>query len=1652
MKLPVPPHFDARKRDELHEELRSRARLWFPDWRADDNRPDVLSALLGIAASVSSEVTRRLDRVPEKCFRDLLHWLGKRGGTARSARMPVVFRMSDHAEPMYAPEQIRIQADADGTPVVFESESGINLVASGLLSVVATDAIRDRFYRAPDGLGAMGPAPTQRTWQVRTRVRIGSNTAQLDPPDGLVKDMILEDDAHNRYRIETAKDGIVTLSHGLGVPENKDPAPPGPYEGKLRSVEAFSPFDAYERNRQKHVLYLGADELLNISSACHIELMGISSKCKWSYWGKGADSVVCWQSIESARNVLTKDAGQIEKFEINGFKLRWLRAEPLQESVAKTEFASEIRFRIYPRKDTDKDKDGQLPTDPGNLEAVANTTPVVLNRGFHPLGREPRPFDAFHLSCPEAFGKPNVLATVEVRAGDGFSGPLSSVADAEGSTLAGGIRQDQRLQLVHVDTNADDPVVRFLAITQPPGSDGIPVKLLVQKVGVAASSSTCFVSATDGAEAWICRADMPLSKLKEAGAEMAYKWMNLASPMAGAPMSETCLIRDADRELRIYALVNGGVHWRPVLGDGGWTRLPVSVGNKEVSLARLAPFERTDQPPGTGSDVLGLVGITSDGTPLHWKGSGPGWVAIGDAVATPGAYPVALLHSKAKYVFWPGTRRRGDGSDATIEAATIDANDQVTQDHHVVPVPATGSGLSFVAREGVDHPMALFVGSHQAESRVGLWRPFAATDPYLGELVAPALSIEQPPVRIAGGYLLPLKDGAVAASRTTDEPFIQAAPTSGAMTAIALSDAIPVDITARVALELAGELFIARTIGAPKRIGFAYSPPTPPAQGHIQGRVHSLGRRFRCTVQTVQSIELDSEDHDTNNGDMLCLCRRNAAPLLAKVTNISTPPGSITRIAQLDPPLPNTADRSYYRVTGQHDLPFDIRPTVVCEGAFPLVTQPSDAIVEFAGKSWTGRLWDKPVTGANGRIIFDKAPPFTPAKGSVLRLILPPPRGNAVEPPTAQNPELSWEYWNGRTWWKIPKLIDGTRHLVRSGRIQFCVPRDLQPSDVAGRPGHWIRARLVGGDYGQERVWLQPEDERDGDGRRMLNRDPSAIRAPYIAHISVSYKTCSSLAPERVLTFDNGAYQDQTDLNRLDNASLAIFTPLADSLARATTQAIQPTEPQCCDACGDGAPAEAARSAHDKAIYLGFTGDLFGPWVSLLFLVHKEQEWTGEPPALEAEAFFDDAFHRLTIKDGTKALSESGIILLSFPVPLQRVVFFGQSLYWIRLFPRAFAAEWSPSIRGVYPNSVWVSAGETHRHEIVGLSDGSPNQVFRLAHSPVLDDTLELRVREPVSDQEIAALKEADSNEVVNDIGEWTGPWVRWRPGDLAAARGTDRVFDFDASVGTIVFGDGRNGAIPPIGSDNIVAVRYRSGGGAAANLVKAWSRLNLIGPLRGVEETFTPEGAAGGSDPQDPATVLHFAPVEIATRDRAVTLADFERLALQFSPDIGQAKAFHDGSGISLVIVMRGRQPAPTRAQRRELANSLGKRATSALRHDVRVQSPTTVDLKVEITLAVRDPSKVAAIAAEVRERMTSLLDGASGGFDGSGWPLGRMVSGTDVAARIMQVPVIDGIDGIEQIEVMRKKDGASALGRDQLAVLSADAVSIRFRTTEAA
>jgi hypothetical protein len=222
-------------------------------------------------------------------------------------------------------------------------------------------------------------------------------------------------------------------------------------------------------------------------------------------------------------------------------------------------------------------------------------------------------------------------------------------------------------------------------------------------------------------------------------------------------------------------------------------------------------------------------------------------------------------------------------------------------------------------------------------------------------------------------------------------------------------------------------------------------------------------------------------------------------------------------------------------------------------------------------------------------------------------------------------------------------------------------------------------------------------------------------------------------------------------------------------------------------------------------------------------------------------------------------------------------------IWWDPIDPTP-KAGWFKNDLKIYGNVVRVSHGRT-LSEVLGGSDGvEPFQRFPLKQSPV---TLMPTASGASPDLEVR----------VNDI--------RWqRVDDFASSGPDDRHYRFEldeTQTATVVFGDGRNGAIPPAGKKNVTA-DYRVGlgtpGDVAAGLL---SRIKRAHPLLDRAANLT--DVSGGAEPARAEDVRTQATRFIRTFDRAVSIGDHADVALLYEGVARAAARWNPEGGIVLIV-----------------------------------------------------------------------------------------------------------------------------------------------------
>lgn len=634
-------------------------------------------------------------------------------------------------------------------------------------------------------------------------------------------------------------------------------------------------------------------------------------------------------------------------------------------------------------------------------------------------------------------------------------------------------------------------------------------------------------------------------------------------------------------------------------------------------------------------------------------------------------------------------------------------------------------------------------------------------------------------------------------------------------------------------------------------------------------------------------------------------------------------------------------------------------------------------------------------------------------------------------------PQLSWEYWNSRGWVAfledLHQFEDGTRNLLIDGKVIFLLPQDLDLTEVSGQESYWIRARIIGGDYGRETYVLEERvkgansEPQDIIKETKLLPVKSTIRPPQIFGISISYELIESRFPDRCLTYNNLDYVDQTDACITTDKRFPPFVPLEGQTAEE-------------DECGTVIKTVAGERAQvipptqlGKAIYLGFLNPLRSGPLKIFFAAKELPYSDASKPKMEWSYRAENEWQRLSFGDASEGLIKQEILQFIAPRDFTAATRFGSFRYWMRgMLLQGEYAE-TPVLGGIYPNTTWAFQAETRRDEILGSSSGEAGQAFRFFRFPVREGQI-VRVREVLTEEEkeelIKLFGEQALHEVKDELGKVLETWVLWTEVEnFFDSQSTDRHYTLDRATGELRFGDGRNGQIPPAGLNNLRAFSYQAGGGAVGN-VEAGAIQSLTTAIANVEAVINLVEAGGGSDTASLDDMLVIGPAMINHRQRAVTPQDFEWLAKQASRQVAKARCVRNldsqsrrATGwVTLYLVPHSRdsKPQPSLEMRRVVQRYVAEHCanTVAAPQHIFVAGPVYAEIEVLADLVVATIAAAARVEQEARAKLADFLHPLTGGPTDTGWEFGQGLSASDVYVLLEQ---IEGLDHVENLSFSR-------------------------------
>jgi hypothetical protein len=705
------------------------------------------------------------------------------------------------------------------------------------------------------------------------------------------------------------------------------------------------------------------------------------------------------------------------------------------------------------------------------------------------------------------------------------------------------------------------------------------------------------------------------------------------------------------------------------------------------------------------------------------------------------------------------------------------------------------------------------------------------------------------------------------------------------------------------------------------------------------------------------------------------------------------------------------------------------------------------------------------------------------------------PTAGGEEPPlprtrASADLKLRWEYWNGAIWRELgtaeagrdasqesTKFVDTTQALTKDGRVSFRLPADAAETTIQGVTSSWLRVRLMAGNYGAEArhavaplVLAQVPPITDLQDNQPL---PDAARG--ILQNALNQAGVGVRLSEQVVALKHGTDWLLVDKDRARTYILspsaggaeirdpqrsgyelipATFAP--PSIKTITVEyEVQREAPlevvvldydfvTTVDPSGPLIRRFSSTPAAVPALYLGFSlperAAFPNQSLSLLVLPAEtlDRPDATAPPHLVWEYWQGTDWRTLAVEDDTAGLTAPGLVRFLGPADIRARPAFGVERYWVRIRADGPASVARLRLRGLWLNTTMATQGVTIRNEILGSSDGSPEQTFYTMHTPVVQVSPyqpRLEVQEPYRPVAVpvsAAVGERMIGEPAVAAPAQDG-WIPWdeKP-DFYASDPHDRHYVLDHGTGAVRFGDGKRGRIPPPGSAIRLAA-YTTGGGAAGNQpVGAVTQLKTTVPY--VAGATNWQAAAGGVDAESLAALYARAPLVLRHGERAVTAEDYEDLACLASPAVARAgcvplldladdplHATRAPGVVSVIIVPHSAmaQPRPSRELVRRVHDFLQERSLPGIK--IAVVGPQYLAVKVDVELVPTPPDVSHAVAQAVDDTLRRFLHPLTGGSDGQGWAFGRLPERSQLMAQIGAVP---GVDHIRSLTITAEAD----------------------------
>lgn len=415
----------------------------------------------------------------------------------------------------------------------------------------------------------------------------------------------------------------------------------------------------------------------------------------------------------------------------------------------------------------------------------------------------------------------------------------------------------------------------------------------------------------------------------------------------------------------------------------------------------------------------------------------------------------------------------------------------------------------------------------------------------------------------------------------------------------------------------------------------------------------------------------------------------------------------------------------------------------------------------------------------------------------------------------------------------------------------------------------------------------------------------------------------------------------------------------------------------------------AEKAGH--SLYLGFDMPLQGGPVKLYFQFREAVLRAGV--RLVWEYWNGKEFQVLHVIDETSNFSKSGLVTFLGPDSFQKSGWFGKERYWIRIvdsngyFDESYENRNNllppPFLEGVILNTVKIENREPAKTEYFQMEYYVKHKRFRLQQKNI--QSIHVYIKEGV-------------------IGKAEPVWKEWtRVPDFLESGEQSEHYMVNQNEGVVQFGDGNSGKVPPVSREDNIKILYQCGGGQAGN-VDVGEVERLTTTIRFIQQVSNPLPMSGGLDKETKSHAIRRCSSQIRLHNRAVTIQDYEALALEASRRIEKVKCFRgiDGQGktmrgaITLALLIKDYKMGSSVFQdvKNQVMEYLKGKMPDTVYYAGKlfVVEPVFVICHVKAILGTDDFQWVFSVQKQAEEQLNRFFDPLEGNVDHQGWEMGTL------------------------------------------------------------